>query len=161
MLKNFIYGLCLLFFLISCEKDENPGSLEHRLYSQSALMEVEQGDGQLDYQLTEGNSLVFHYAYTHPEDPKVDDDELLEVLLWEFDPQIESFKIVDFTEVKAYYQRLCFCDTRQFHDISGTIEGKMLDNCNWEVYIDVAVETSSGTEEIEANNIYKRSQRPD
>ncbi len=155
-------SLVILAFLTlaSCD-NTNDGSIERVYYENIELTSPEENPGA--YVITEqGNKTAIRFAYVHPDEENVSDDELTEFFWIEIPSGTTEFNIntgndVQHPGVEFYYIRSCFCYFEPYTFLRNDISGQKVAPNQWRISFDILAE-SGGTEyEIKDTGTYVRS----
>jgi hypothetical protein len=98
-----------------------------------------------DYDIKNGNKLVFDYNFKAKDRESVADDEFRERIVFELDSKSKSFVLSGDTllDAKAYFTRSCFCLDRGNYKINGgSIKGKLIKANTWKVNLDLIITPS-------------------
>jgi hypothetical protein len=151
-----INSLLLLFLVLSsCSKDDiRIESFE--FFENSTIITESFGDTQFPT-IENGENLVFDYEiFTESGDERVIDDEVSTSIIFEINPDLNSFEFInqELEEVNCYF--LVF--NSEFSIIEqvsqGTIMGNQIDNNSWKIDIDITIDTK----EINVNGIFNMSE---
>lgn len=162
---QFIIILSVMSGISSCKSDdpENPecrdGSCEYTLHKDSEILITQLNDQNISASVNEGGLLVFEYRYTFEDKPNIADDEYTERLLFQVDADRDEFTIAGTDELEGaltLFRQYCFCFFEgDLYPENGVITGKKRNENEWEVTIDLAINTSFNTIAIKNTGIYR------
>ncbi|MEM6347498.1 MAG: hypothetical protein AAF927_26665 [Bacteroidota bacterium] len=156
---NFgLFALCLT--LISCSTNL-PGELKeyscrsgdctYSFQENKQIEIIEDSTNQSTFiNIQEGDKIVFKYQYVADEEPNIADDEYLENIYFEIEPNAETFSFTDeqLADAKLVIQPVCFCPPVVIEPRSGILSGTRLDESTWEVTLDATYQLYNETNEI-------------
>jgi len=144
MRSYLIIMVVILFSALSCSESDdasdNPltGDTERFQFYTNRSVAV----GENDFAgISVGSSLVFEYTFTAEDNPDLADDEYAERILFQVDPELNSFIFTneELISTNAYFDKFCFCLIEGSIPLEeGTISGERVNNETWNVTIDVA-----------------------
>lgn len=142
-----IFSFFILLF--SCGVETNPGNINRYFYTNSEVSAPEDDAGTY-VNWVEGNSLVFKFELTHPDEEKIADDELTEIFWIEVPAGTTKFSSSDMTDsdLEVYYVRSCFCGFTTFKFSEYKVEGKLLNKGIWEVSFTMTAKSDSYDQEF-------------
>ncbi len=117
-------------------KNDNYSLVIHENASLTLFPNGEQVTPQID----NGNKLVFEYLYKKPVNPMMTDAGYEESILFEIDPQSDSFLLSgsELDSARAVYGNLCFCIDAGYHPITGgCIRGRKTGKNEWQIDMNI------------------------
>ncbi|NAS31943.1 hypothetical protein GTQ40_13230 [Flavobacteriaceae bacterium R38] len=167
MRTSFLLFLTICIFF-SCSSDDDgiqsnlPGEIELTFTENSRVQILNNPNiAPLLVEVTDGDLLVFNYSRSDGFDNSIADDEIDELIVFEVDPNSNSFSYSgqDFIDNNAYYSRSCFCLPVGAVQIqTGTISGTRISNQEWSIVINVTIDFESFTQLINVSGIYRLKQ---
>lgn len=137
--------LSILSIIIASCGNSNDGSIERFYYENVELTAPEDNSGA--YVVVEnGSKTAIQFAFQHPDEENVSDDELTELLWIEIPATMTEFSItmgddVSYPEIELFYVRSCFCYFEQpFTFLRKDITGQKISPNQWQVSFDIIVE---------------------
>ncbi|MEL7535174.1 MAG: hypothetical protein AAFN10_27975 [Bacteroidota bacterium] len=97
-----------------------------------------------------GDKIVFKYQYIADDEPNIADDEYLENIYFEIDPDAETFSFTDeqLADANLVIQPVCFCVPIVIEPRSGILSGERLDDNTWKVTLDASYQIYNETNGI-------------
>ncbi len=108
-----------------------------------------------------GDNLVFEYRFVGAQRDLVADDEFVETILFEIDPQTNSFSLEnsELQTINAFYQQFCFCQQAGSIAIdNGTISGAKIDDDSWQISIDISFVIFGNPQSIIHSGVFRLTQ---
>lgn len=137
--------LSILSIIIASCGNSNDGSIERLYYENVELTAPEDNSGA--YVVVEnGSKTAIQFAFQHPDEENVSDDELTELFWIEIPATMTEFSIttgddVSHPEIELFYVRSCFCYFEQpFTFLRKDITGQKISPNQWQVSFDIIVE---------------------
>ncbi len=183
MIKNYSY-LFLVLSLASCELLNSNSKINYNgegcisddfkfpelasniygtytfSYFEDSRININEEDGKLNaVVIGPGDKTVFQFRYRKIDDPMVIDDEFTQLIQFEIDSNISEFNIsgVDLKKCNTVVAYLCFCPYGGFHYTEeGCIQGKKLDNLNWEIKIHIRGQIENSVIDEMLNHVFVR-----
>ncbi len=147
-MKKVLLLSILSIIIASCD-NSNDGSIERVYYENIELTSPEENPGA--YVITEqGNKTAIRFAYIHPDEENIADDELTEFFWIEIPSGTTEFNIstgndVPQSGIEFYYVRSCFCYFEPYTFLRNDISGQKVSPTQWRISFDILAE-SGGTE---------------
>lgn len=152
---------CLLIFS-SCD-NTNKGGLE-RVYFENSELSTPEDDFGTWVLWEEGDKTAIRFAYTHPDEVNIADDELTEFFWIELPSDVTEFNIntsndLPQTEIEFYYVRACFCAFEAFRFLRNDITGQKISANQWRISFDIVVASGDAEYQLKDSGIYTLSSR--
>lgn len=141
---KFLLALSLIALTWSCTGN-NEGSVE-RVFFENKALNLNANDPDVPFVIASGNNVVFRYTLNHPEDSKVEDDEISDLFLFEIPSNETNFNydLVNNANVPVAYQRVCFCAPTIFTVISARIAGNKTNQGEWRIIFEAQARDNEG-----------------
>jgi len=146
-----LFALVISLLIVASCDNTNPGSLE-RLYYENSELSAPEDDYGTWVLWEEGDKTAIRFAYVHPDEENIADDELTEFFWIELPSDVTEFNIstsndLPQTEIEFYYVRACFCAFETFRFLRNDISGQKLSTNQWRVSFDIVVVTNNNNYE--------------
>ncbi|MEJ2004041.1 MAG: hypothetical protein P8X57_03535 [Cyclobacteriaceae bacterium] len=148
----------LLVLCISCKEEvEEPfctnGSCAYEFLNNSQIEISWISQHGYFVEIVDGDKQVFKRTYNYQDSPNIVDDELTEILLFELERDVSSFKFTDeeLTQANVLFARFCECFPGYRNVNSGTLEGTKTVNGTWRIKADLQVSSAVGPLKFEAS----------
>ena len=154
--------LTLTLILIGCNRKS--GGSRDRLFDTEKAISFDQNSPFSPYTIIDGEYIVFSYAFNHPQDDDIADDELTEIVAFTIPAGLTSFEftsddLANNPELTLGYARLCFCgNIAGYEPISFTAKGTKISKEKWEVKFDVTFENGEYEYAVSDDGIYYKSE---
>lgn len=143
MKKAFVLPI-LSLLLVACG-NKNNGSITRLYYEGVEITAPEENPGA--YVMVEnGNKTAIQFAYQHPDEEYIADDELTELFWIEIPATMTEFSIsndddISHPDIELHYVRSCFCYFEQPFTFSKKyISGQKISPNQWRISFDIVVE---------------------
>lgn len=162
MKKAFL--LLILCICFSACDNTNEGGLE-RVYFENSELSTPEDEAGTWVEWTSGSNTAIRFAYTHPDDKNISDDELTEFFWIEIPLGITEFSSESFNDlignsgIEFYYVRSCFCYFEPFNYLRNDISGKKISNNQWQISFDILVESGDYEYELKDKGVYTLTSR--
>ena len=160
-MKKALFLSILSVLLVSCG-NKNNGSIERFYYENVELTPPEDNSGA--YVTVEpGSKTAIRFAYIHPDEEFIADDELAELFWIELPANMTEFSIttgddVSHSEIELFYVRSCFCYFEQPFTFSRkNVSGQKIAPNQWRISFDIAVEFNENEYVLKDNGTYALS----
>ncbi len=161
-MKKLLPILISILIFSSCD-NTNEGSLERVYYENSELSSPDDDYGTWVL-WEEGDKTAIRFAYTHPDEENIADDELTEFFWIELPANATEFNIntgndLPQTEIEFFYVRSCFCAFEAFRFLRNDISGQKITANQWRVSFDILVASGDHEYELKDSGVYTLSTR--
>ena len=162
VLSLFWVGMFSLI-LSSCNQDEvkpevcKDGKCDFEIMTDSEIFILEDS-AITEFDIVNGDNLVFQYQYQSNDNKRIADDEYLERIFFEIHADSSSFSFSDaeLIDLNAVFQRSCFCPGPFWVRIeSGLITGTKQDDGEWKIDADLSIEIDGNTIERDFSKTFK------
>lgn len=126
--------------------------LEKKRISETRTTNLD-GSLSLNYEIMEGEKLVFEYSHVPAQDMQIEGDEVKETVVFEMEGDKDAFFLRD-REIESsicYYRRSCQCAGAGVYKINtGKLKGFKKSDKEWEIEMDI---TAIGEDTFTRNNM--------
>lgn len=143
-MKKVLLLSILSLALVSCN-NKNDGSIE-RVYYENIKLKIPTENSGANVLVETGNKTAIQFAYQHPDEENVSDDELTELFWIEIPATATEFNIssdndVSSAGIELFYVRSCFCYFEQpITFLRKDVTGQKISSNQWKVSFDILVE---------------------
>ena len=172
MKRLHVYALSLLFtgllsiVLTSCDSTEikpeicKGGKCDFEIQPNAEIFLVE--DSLIsEFDVVNGNNLVFQYQYVKNDSKRIADDEYTERIFFEINADVTEFLVSneELVNINAIFYRACFCPAPAFRRITaGTISGIKEKDLTWKIEADLEIETDGSVVNRSFSKTFKTSE---
>lgn len=167
-----LIGLCCIFVLGGCSIYEmNPTKYSYEFFEDKTILEKEyQFSKGVSYRYPEivnGIMNVFMYTYEGAENPHFTDDEYVERLFFQVDPQLDTFRFKDdeLEHAKCYFEISYFGPNAGRYNVQvGTIIGERICPDKYLLNINISISKSAYTswrgisKKVKFQKLFRKSQ---
>ncbi|MBO3700800.1 hypothetical protein [Roseivirga sp. E12] len=159
-----VFLLLLLFICFTACDNTNEGSLE-RVYFENSELSTPEDEAGTWVSWSSGANTAIRFAYTHPDEVNIADDELTEFFWIEIPPGVTDFDVETSSDLignsglEFYYVRSCFCFFEPFVYLRNNISGRKISNNQWEISFDILVQSGDSEYELKDNGVYTLTSR--
>jgi hypothetical protein len=155
---KFLALIIFTLFIVSCTRESS--GRRYRLFDNQKAISFDQNSPYNPFTFIDGEYTVFNYAYNHPQNDDIADDELTEAFAFTIPAGLTSFEftsedIVNNPDLSLAYARLCFCGyITDYEPIAFSASGKKISNTKWEVKFDVTFKSDEYEFPLSDDGIY-------
>lgn len=157
-MKKVLLLSILSLALVSCN-NKNDGSIERLFYENIALTLPTENSGANVFVGT-GNKTAIQFAYQHPDEENIADDELTELFWIEIPATTTEFNIstaddVSNSGIELFYVRSCFCYFEQpVTLLKKEVIGQKISANQWQISFDIVAELNGSEYPLKDSGTY-------
>lgn len=158
-MNKAILALMVWGTLFSCEKESANPANKRRAFFENVELSLSDNAGVYPI-WTRGEKTIFQYAFVHPDEPLISDDELTEHFWIEIPSDLEEFSIEEplseGSTIEAYYTRSCFCYIPEAFEFTQLkVNGRKTAKNQWTISFEMKAEGKYGTYQLSDSGTYR------
>ncbi len=162
-MKQLSYLAALLFclFFLGCGDDCHDPETTFQFTDNSQLIRIDDTDlGLFEYEVSEGDKLVFRINHAEAQCDDILDDEWGERIVFEIDQEATSFRFDDseLIEAQCYYNQWgAWVNSSPLLITSGSIDGTKLNESTWfiNLSLNLSAQNALGSSMVEYEGTYE------
>jgi len=158
-MNKVILALMVLGTVFACETEDANPAKKRRAFFENAELRLSDNAGVYPI-WTRGEKTIFQFAYVHPDDPLIADDELTEHFWLEIPANLEEFSVEGTlsaeSDIEVYYTRSCFCYIPEAFEFSRLrVNGRKTAQNKWLVSFEMTAEGEFDTYKLSDSGTYR------
>lgn len=152
-----MFAVCFLWAGCGSSKQMTAEKYSHKYYENKRIVETraiqKDGTDALDFEIADGEKLVFEYSCVNTEASAAAGTEVKELVVFELNKSDDNvyFLNAELTNANCHYKRICECaGAGAFKVFTGKIKAHKLQEGAWEVEIDI---TATGVDRFTRDNV--------
>lgn len=160
-MKKFFTLLSLVFIITACDNTNDP-SFERFFYENADLSLPNENSGT-HVIWEQGEKTVIVFAFQHPDEEAISDDELTELFHIELPSDVTEFSIntdedAVHPDIELYYVRSCFCYFEApYTFLRKDVSGQKISGNQWRITFDIIAEAGDYEYQLSDTGIYTLS----